>query len=175
MLLFLDTEFTDLDVGELLSIGLVSEDGKYSFYAERNDYSRYACSAFVIKYVLPLFGRYPGAQCTINELNVRLRAFIEGLPEGAILCCDSQKDIDYFMRALTTDGRVPMPRILSLSHQIIRDMVHDPVFDKAFLAHFCDGREQHHALWDAQANRLGYIAATTKPYATLADLIERGR
>ena len=175
MLLFLDTEFTNLDDGELLSIGLISEDGKHSFYAERNDFSRYACSAFVIKYVLPLFGRYPDAQCTVDELSIRLRSFIEGLPTMAQLCCDSEKDIYQFTAAMTRSGRLPAPSKLSLDHQIIRDMTVDPVFEKAFLAHFCDGREQHHALWDAQANRLGYIAATTKPYVTLADLIERGR
>ena len=175
MKLFLDTEFTQLDDGEILSIGLVSEDGALTFYAERSDYLREECSAFVIKYVLPLFCRYPEALCAIEDLSARLRAFIEALPGVATLYCDSNKDIDHFMRALTNGGRLPVPSKLSLDHQIIRDMTVDPVFDKAFLDHFCDGREQHHALWDAQANRLGYLAATTKPYATLADLIERGR
>lgn len=38
MLIFFDTEFTDLDRNaRLISIGLVTEDGEKSFYAELSD------------------------------------------------------------------------------------------------------------------------------------------
>lgn len=39
MLIFLDTEFTDLTSPELLSIGMVSEGGR-EFYAEITPYRR---------------------------------------------------------------------------------------------------------------------------------------
>ncbi len=38
MILFLDTEFTDFQQPDLISIGLVSECGSHEFYAERNDF-----------------------------------------------------------------------------------------------------------------------------------------
>ncbi len=40
MLIFLDTEFTDFIDCDLISIGMVSEDGRHFFYAEREDYQR---------------------------------------------------------------------------------------------------------------------------------------
>jgi len=40
MLIFLDTEFTDFIDCELISIGMVSEDGQHAFYAEVLDLDR---------------------------------------------------------------------------------------------------------------------------------------
>lgn len=52
MLLFLDTEFTDFTNPELISIGLVAEDGR-EFYAECSEFDRATCNAFVNTKVLP--------------------------------------------------------------------------------------------------------------------------
>ncbi|MBU5636305.1 3'-5' exoribonuclease [Geomonas sp. Red69] len=53
MLLFLDTEFTDFDYPQLISIALVSANGE-SFYAELADgWSPEGCSPFVTANVLP--------------------------------------------------------------------------------------------------------------------------
>lgn len=41
--LFLDTEFTDFIDCEMISIGIVREDGR-EFYAERNDFDTAKCS-----------------------------------------------------------------------------------------------------------------------------------
>ncbi len=43
MLVFLDTEFTQFHRPDLISIGLVAEDGR-EFYAERTDYNQDDCS-----------------------------------------------------------------------------------------------------------------------------------
>jgi hypothetical protein len=52
-LIFLDTEFTDFDYPQLISIGLVSESSE-RFYAEMsNGWSREGCSAFVAQTILP--------------------------------------------------------------------------------------------------------------------------
>ena len=52
-LIFMDTEFTDFDYPQLISIGLVSESGA-SFYAEMsNGWSREGCSPFVRQTILP--------------------------------------------------------------------------------------------------------------------------
>jgi len=63
MLVFLDTEFTDFVRPDLISLALVSEDGR-EFYAERTDYYTTRCSDFVKETVLPLLGRVPDAACT---------------------------------------------------------------------------------------------------------------
>ena len=52
MLIFLDTEFTAFMRPDLISIALVSEDGR-EFYAERTDYRQADCSDFVRATVLP--------------------------------------------------------------------------------------------------------------------------
>ena len=69
MLVFLDTEFTNFVRPDLISIALVSEDGR-EFYAERTDYRHADCSDFVRQTVQPLLGRVPGAQCDRAELSV---------------------------------------------------------------------------------------------------------
>ncbi|MDP1872049.1 MAG: hypothetical protein Q8K61_10550 [Gallionella sp.] len=55
MLIFFDTEFTELGIDpKLISIGLISEDGTREFYAELSDtYQPTDCSAFVHEAVLP--------------------------------------------------------------------------------------------------------------------------
>ena len=72
MLVFLDTEFTDFTWPNLISLALVSEDGR-EFYAERTDYHRDDCSQFVRDNVQPLLGRVPGAACTNKELTDHVR------------------------------------------------------------------------------------------------------
>ena len=58
-----DGDFIDID---LISIGLVSEDGRATFYAERNDYRRAAVSDFVREAVLPHLGQQrPGALTSV--------------------------------------------------------------------------------------------------------------
>jgi hypothetical protein len=47
MLIFLDTEYTDRSNIDLISLGLVSEDGKHEFYCERTDFEAGWCNAFV--------------------------------------------------------------------------------------------------------------------------------
>lgn len=62
--IFIDTEFTDL-VGvvfdpALISIGLISEDGQRSFYAELPDnYRLEMCNYFVLENVIPLLDAKP--------------------------------------------------------------------------------------------------------------------
>lgn len=53
MLVFLDTEYTDPLQIDLISIGMVSEDGKRVFYSERSDFDDGLCNGFVRTAVLP--------------------------------------------------------------------------------------------------------------------------
>jgi hypothetical protein len=51
MRLFLDTEFTNPETKQLISIGIISEDGQHSFYGELNDYDESLCNRFVCENV----------------------------------------------------------------------------------------------------------------------------
>ena len=80
MRLFVDTEFTDLLDCELLSIGIVSEDGR-EFYGERSDVDLARCGDFGRVAVLPQLGQ---------DLSVdRARRHVPGPPayraEGLVL------------------------------------------------------------------------------------------
>jgi hypothetical protein len=91
MLVFLDTEFTAFVRPDLISIGMVAEDGR-EFYGERTDYRNEDCSDFVRQTVLPLLCRVPGAACSRPELTRRVRQWLEALPEPATIIFDYERD-----------------------------------------------------------------------------------
>lgn len=73
MLYFIDTEFTDLAKDcSLLSIGVVSEDGKSSFYGEVKNYEESKCSDFVKKTILPTLKGGEVLICHREPLHVRM-------------------------------------------------------------------------------------------------------
>ena len=102
MLVFLDTEFTSFVRPDLISLGLVSEDGR-EFYAERTDYFETQCSDFVRETVQPLLGRVPGAACSQPALTDRVREWFKNLPEPATVVFDSEKD--WLLLAVAMLGR----------------------------------------------------------------------
>jgi len=155
MLLFLDTEFTDYIDIDLISIGLVSEDGRATFYAERNDYRREATSDFVRDAVLPHLGQQPENACSREELTRRLYDWLQGFSGTVQIACDSTHDRDLLWDALE-DG-LPTnlePTVLKLAWQS-----EDRIFQEALCKyHEQPGRPRHHALHDAQALRHGWLA-----------------
>lgn len=89
MLIFFDTEFTDIGLDpKLISIGLISESEK-EFYAELSDtYEPSACQPFVRDVVLPhLQGK--DALMTMDELTLRLGNWIESFDQPVQLVTDS--------------------------------------------------------------------------------------
>lgn len=93
MLIFVvDTEFTDFNVPELISIALVTEDGQHEFYAEL-PVNREKCNTFVIETVLPQLGTIDGAQCTADELCDRLNLWLAPFARSApVICFDYDGD-----------------------------------------------------------------------------------
>lgn len=159
MLLFLDTEFTDFIDIDLISIGLVSEDGRAAFYAERNDYRQDAVSDFVREAVLPHLGQQPENTCSREELTRRLYEWLRGFSGTVQIACDSTHDRDLLWDALQ-DG-VPSnldPTVLKLAWQ-----AEERVFNEAVCKYYDQpGRPRHHALQDAQALRLGWLALNAR-------------
>jgi len=154
MIVFLDTEFTDFIDIDLISIGLVSEDGKRSFYAERIDYRRDACSDFVGHAVEPLLGKDPAAACTRDELCRRLVSWLSSLEGTILLACDSQHDIDLLLDAV--DGNLP-PNVKARPLRLANHRT-DPLFNEAECRFYAqEGIHRHHALHDAQALRAAWL------------------
>jgi hypothetical protein len=89
MMLFVDMQYTDLDEGEFISIGMVSKNLKHQFYAERTSFNIEACSESVRSQVLPLLGKAPNAQFTDAQLAERMHAWFETLPKKITLAGNS--------------------------------------------------------------------------------------
>lgn len=156
MLIFLDTEFTDFIDCDLISIGMVAEDGQHVFYAERNDYKREWESDFVRASVLPYLGKIPEAVCSRDELKRRLWNWFSALPGQLQIACDSAHDRDLLWDALG-DG---LPSNLSVAYKEIAFLAETPAFRRAASHYYQQGRYPlHHALHDAQALRHGWLAS----------------
>lgn len=144
---FLDTEFTDFLDCELISIGIVTDDGR-EFYGERTDYDDSTCSAFVREAVLPKLGKEPAVVGTAADLRT---AVLEWLAEvGPIdIYVDYQTDWD-----LLIDLCYELP-------PTVRGKI--GLFDEQEIERYWreNGRQAHHALHDARANRFSFIAPTT--------------
>lgn len=90
MRLFLDTEFTSPETKQLISIGIISEDGQHSFYAELNEYDESLCNRFVRENVLPHL-EHKGMSRGL--LACVLREWFATLPRRVFFSCDSYDDI----------------------------------------------------------------------------------
>lgn len=157
MLVFLDTEFTDFVRPDLISIALVSEDGR-EFYAERTDYREDDCSDFVRETVLPLLGGVPDAAFSLSELTQRLRDWFEQLPEPATIIYDFESDWLLLADAiLGRSYRNPLANFGEPLHLGNSSITH-PVFERAQNLTYTQDWPPHHALADARALMAGYHA-----------------
>ena len=160
MLVFLDTEFTKFNRPDLISIALVSEDGR-EFYAERTDYYPEDCNDFVKETVLPLLGRVPDAACTRPELTNRVREWFKQLPEPATVIFDY--DWDWKLLAVAMLGRPHSKPPGNFAKQLYLDSyaISHPAFEAALNAVYSPDWPPHHALADARALMAGYRAWCT--------------
>lgn len=145
---FIDTEFTDFIDTHLISIGMTAETGE-EFYAEV-PYPDTACSAFVREAVIPLLGRQPNASCPADELRTRILTWlglVKRRNEEVEICFDYQTDWDLFVDAL--DYRVPTWCQQRLVAQNINELLRYEFHQQCNLP-------EHHALFDALANRYAF-------------------
>jgi len=145
---FVDTEFTNFVDTHLISIGMAAASGE-EFYAEV-PYPLDNCSEFVREVVIPLLGRVPNAFCPIDDLYMKITSWLKIIrthDEVVDICFDYQTDWDLFSVAL--DGRVPSwcrPCMVSRNiNELLRYEFHKK-----------NNLPEHHALYDAQANRYAY-------------------
>ena len=155
MLVFLDTEFTDFALPDLISIGLVAENGR-EFYAERTDYRRAECNDFVRATVLPLLGRVPGAACRRPALTRRLRQWLEALPEPATIVFDYERDWLLLADAYLGSEHQKPPANVGETLHLDRFVITHPLFERAQNLIYTPDLPPHHALADARALMAGY-------------------
>ena len=158
-LLFLDTEFTGLMADpNLISIGLVSADGR-EFYAELTDtWELDECEPFVQEQVLPLLDG-GDAQMTWVQLTERLPGWIAAFSVPVRIATDAvAADWDWIQKICYATG--PWPR--NLSHQPLALPSGVEAFEMARELCYESGLRRHHALDDARAARLSWIAVNEK-------------
>lgn len=152
MRLFLDTEFTDFVNPELISIGIVDELDR-EFYAESTEFRRELCSQFVVETVLPLLGQSDTIVGTHQHIALQLVGWLEGYREsGAIICVDYHTDWHLFQVLLSQ-----LPKRSNMNF-ITHENIWSNLDGRRILQWWSDTQlPQHHALYDAYANRHGYI------------------
>lgn len=154
MLFFLDTEYTGLRQcsPKLISLGMVSEDGRREFYVELADtWQREDCSNFVGREVLPLL---QGEAIPVSMARERLIDWFEDAPRSLQAACDSVTDFNFLLQLLA-DGRPPN---LKMTYYDLRPLIDTTVYHRAVTAYYKGDSREHHALVDARAYRKGWLA-----------------
>ena len=164
MLLFIDTEFTNLapPAPKLISLGLVSEDGRHAFYAEIEQGEEWDipdCSAFVVKEVLPLLKATDSCQVANRyALKHRLLPWLDALPGAGPhrIACDSQYDVFLLQQVVGDDWPAILDKkIVDLNVRMDPHGLFEHAFADCLLRR---GAKAHNALDDAYANRAGWLA-----------------
>ena len=159
--LFLDTEWADAAATELVSIGLVTEDGQRRFYAEMATLPEHP-TGFVREVVYPLLERGEAA-LPHAEFTRRLRAFLV-LIDHPVVLFDYAADGVFLKFALdgfglTEDmGIYPTVRFSLIGFGDVTTNV-----ERYFREHPDAAARRHHAGVDAEALRWGFAEAMKGP------------
>lgn len=160
--IFLDTEFTQFREGQLLSLGLVADDG-LELYVEVADVARQAqASEFCKEVVLSQFGLISGSAVSDDAaVGARVAAWLAPFEHPVEISYDYKLDWRFFESALRAAGQWD-----SLASKLRADDVagvaapgspgevaQNAVFDAS------DSPGRHHALVDARALRAAWLAS----------------
>ncbi|MGF6725857.1 hypothetical protein P3T43_005242 [Paraburkholderia sp. GAS41] len=150
MRVFLDTEFTNLQDRELISLGLVAENGS-EFYGESSGFDLSRCSEFVRETVLPQLGSPAGRAMPLDQLRLEVTDWLHSVPvrDHLVLCYDHDFDRELLERLM--DGQLPKKwRTENIWTRL------DAARQQSF---FAEHGHHHHALWDARANQASFHSA----------------
>lgn len=152
--LFLDVEWADVLASELVSIALVSDDGRHQFYAERDPLPSEPLP-WVASVVYPLLER--GASAMDDAALTRyLREFLVTVPEPCI-CYDSGHDRG--LCQFVIDGMAELDAsgpTAEVRWQRLDDM--DSACERWWKDHPEHRAQRHHARFDAMALRGAYLS-----------------
>ena len=153
MMLFLDTEFSDMEAKDnsLISLALVREDGEFIYAELPIDEYQFGASPWVRNNVLPLL--WGGAWVMDRrEIQRHLLPWIEAIDDRVMICTDAPEFDFEFLKPLLH----PWPgnlakgclRFDSLALGINRQAAMLNIKERFFKDNNCP---EHHALHDAQA------------------------
>lgn len=173
MLLLIDTEFTNFgDKMDLISVGLVSEDGQHQFYVEIADHIADWRSDFVNRVVMPLLD-LPTYGKSTDWAALDLVEWLDRLPGDDVeIVADYVGDHQLLQKLLDQCQRPTTKKIYfkmlnaAFTYMLISRGIHsNDAMIRAYAAMMNETKEYykidpriHHALVDAKANRHGWIA-----------------
>lgn len=148
MLVFIDTEFTDLREPYLVSAGFAAADGR-ELYFEISGVSPAVCSPFVREAVLPLL---EGPALAPMQAAEQVSQFFGQYREQVTLFCDAPR---YDLELLTPF----LPGNLRWSFAVpsFESEAEEAAYNEALRQSFVDGLRRHHALDDARAARHAWL------------------
>lgn len=170
--LFVDTEFTNFSnlTMQLISLGIVSEDGKHEFYRENSSHLPEFRSDFVEKIVIPLLerGEYEKAY---PWLCLDLKEWIDQLPcDEVCFIVDYVGDWHLLSDALSKHEQSKKVSCLMYSAAFLQALLERGIhteskIDDAYRAlmysdedsYYLQDPRQHHALVDAKSNRHAWL------------------
>lgn len=176
--LFLDTEWADLPGEELVSLALISADGRDQFYAERDPLPSNPTD-FVSQSVYPLLERGHAAMSDIRFTS-SLRLFLRSVSSPCIVY-DYPNDGLLLQAAIAGFGLLPSelaesgPPPAELQTMFLKDDLTAMILEDWFLANPGEAARRHHALVDANALRTAWLAATGKMDAEWSPFWKRQR
>lgn len=157
---WLDCEFTNIEVPELLSVGLISEDGRECYVELFDEGLRQRSSAFVLAHVLPLFGRVPDSRAhDYQDLCCRLERFLFATGQVELLydyTADRELLQQAFERARCWRELEPLVSWRNVAIETCEDISQDAM-EAVFTAAEKIGLARHHALVDARALRAAHL------------------
>ncbi len=171
MIVFLDTEFTDLVKPELLSIGLVSEDGQ-EFYVELDltdeaGQKTLAKASEFVRHngVIDQWGKVPGASATAWEMGRRTGEWFLSLAGDSSqridVAYDYTEDFQLLGKAIRKAG-IWEDRLEALLRPVninamVRNVDGERAKEESLKTSSLQGLQKHHALADARALRASYL------------------
>lgn len=152
--IFIDTEFTDVENPQLISIGMVSDTGD-EFYAEV-PYDVGACTDFVRETVIPQLGKEPDAlmdKDALSEAITHWLARVRRANDTVVICYDFETDWNLLYAVL--DGNVP-----SWCHRRLVAVQINELLRHEYRKQ--NAQSAHHALHDARANCYAFRESRSK-------------
>jgi hypothetical protein len=169
---FFDSEFTNFKSKELISLGIISEDGKREFYKENLNYSKSECSDFVNEIVVPLLDSNAYG-LSYNNIAKEIKDWINTLPERNVyFVADYNGDLDILQNLLAINvGKLEKNVSMLLLDKAFKQVAmergmfnHEKessslecIVDEIEKIFKNNSKNQHHALYDAKVLRLGWI------------------
>ncbi|WP_114970394.1 hypothetical protein [Rhodoferax ferrireducens] len=154
MLIFLDTEYTGLshpaDARKLLSLAVVAEDGSAEWYAELDGWELVDCDPWVQRHVVPLM---IGPSLSRDAARASLQDWFATRPRRVQAACDAEIDWRFLLGLLGE-----RPENLAPQRHDLAPLIDTAIYNNTLTAYFAKGHPEHHALHDARAYRLGWLA-----------------